>query len=270
MSVLTARQGTLAVVGLALALPLTTSACGGSGDAGGKADAGDPTPRAAATQAAEPKPRSSPSPSDADVDPNDFVREIDNPYLPLEPGTRLTYEGRGAEGAEEIVVEVTDETRKILGVTVTVVRDTVSRDGEVVEDTRDWFAQDREGNVWYFGEDSKELENGEVVSTEGSWEAGKDGARPGMVMKADPQVGDVYDQERAPGVAEDKGEVLSLDESVTVPYGSYDKVLKTKDTNPLEPDVVEHKFYAKGVGLLKEQEVKGGKDQAELVSVDRP
>ncbi|MDT0341214.1 hypothetical protein [Streptomyces litchfieldiae] len=204
------------------------------------------------------------------VDPEDFVDRIDNPFFPLEPGTRFRYEGATEEGDEVVEIEVTDEKKKILGVPTTVVHETVTRSGDLVEETRDWYAQDRAGNVWYFGEDTKEMKNGEVVSTEGSWRAGQDGAEPGIVMKARPQVGDKYAQENAPDVAEDRAEVLALDEKVKVPYGSFDDVLQTEDTNQLETDVVEHKFYGKGVGLLLERETEGGDDRLALTEVRRP
>jgi hypothetical protein len=207
-----------------------------------------------------------------EIDPAEFTTEIDNRYLPLVPGTRWVYEGEGDEGeSERIVVEVTGDTREVMGVTTVVVRDTVSVDGEVVEDTYDWYAQDSEGNVWYFGEDTAEYEDGEVVSTAGAWEAGVDGAQPGIVMEADPQVGDSYRQEYYAGEAEDMGEVVALDESVMVAFGSFDGVLVTRDTNPLEPEVVEHKVYAPGVGVVAEFEiVAAATAQAELVEFTRP
>jgi hypothetical protein len=144
------------------------------------------------------------------VDPNDFVETIDNSYLPLTPGSRWVYEGVEDGQVERVEVVVTEDRREVLGVSTIVVRDTVSEDGEVIEDTLDWFAQDREGNVWYFGEDSREFEDGEQISTEGSWEAGVDGALPGIVMLAQPQVGDAYRQEYDEGEAEDLGEVVGV------------------------------------------------------------
>lgn len=237
-------------------LALAATACGGQDEAADETDQTDQTHQATAQAAGQ------------DVDPDDFTDTIDNPYMPLKPGAVWHYEGTSEDGPEEDVVKVTDRHKEILGVSVVVVRDTVSRDGEVVEDTFDWFAQDREGNVWYFGEDSREYENGKVVSTEGSWEAGKDGAEPGIVMEADPQVGDTYQQEVAPGVAEDEAKVLSLTETVEVQTGSYEDVLKTRDSTPLEPDVVEHKYYAKDVGLIREEQVEGGSEEFELVRVE--
>ncbi|HUU85406.1 MAG TPA: hypothetical protein VM243_18050 [Phycisphaerae bacterium] len=199
------------------------------------------------------------------VDPADFVAVVDNPFFPLTPGTMRVYEGEKPDGLERVEVLVTDDTREILGVTCTVVRDTVALDGETIEDTFDWYAQDRDGNVWYFGEDSRELEDGQVVSTEGSWEGGVDGAQPGIVMPADPQIGDVFQQETAPGVAEDRGEVVSLTESVTVPFGSFDDCLQTRDFTPLDPGVNEFKFFCPGVGevLTREEEA-----DVELIGVE--
>ena len=158
-----------------------------------------------------------------------------------------------------------DETREVMGVEVRVVHDVVTEDGELVEDTYDWYAQDADGNVWYFGEDTKEFENGKVSTTAGSWEAGVDGAQPGVLVPAEPEVGQTYRQEYYAGEAEDAAAVLSLDEKVEVPFGSYDGVLMTKDFTPLEPDILEHKFYARGVGLVLALAISGGSDREELV-----
>ena len=201
------------------------------------------------------------------IRPDDFVESVDNPYMPLQPGTKLRYEGTSDGEKEETVVEVTDRTKDVMGVQTTVVRDRVYVDGELVEDTLDWFAQDSRGNVWYFGEESKDIEDGEVASTEGSWEAGVDGAHPGIVMLADPRIGDTYRQEFYEGEAEDAAKVIALDETVEVEAGSYEGVLVTEDWNPLEPNVLERKYYAKGVGLVQERLVEGGQEQLELVEI---
>jgi len=193
------------------------------------------------------------------IDPADFVLGVNNTYFPLVPGTTFVY-----EGAEHVEVHVTNSTRTVMGVVCVVVRDMVSEDGAVVEDTYDWYAQDVHGNVWYFGEDSKEYEDGEMVSTAGSWEAGVGGARPGIVMLAHPHVGLTYRQEYLKGEAEDMGTVLSLDAAVTVPAGTYSGALRTKDFTPLEPGVLEHKYYAPGVGLVLEEE---GTVRVELIEV---
>lgn len=200
------------------------------------------------------------------IDPADFVTTIDNPYFPLVPGTTYTYQGETEESIEEIKVFVTHETKNILGISCIVVRDTVTVDGELVEDTYDWYAQDEEGNIWYMGEDSKEYENGEVVSTEGSWEAGVDGAKPGIIWQADPQVGGSYRQEYYAGEAEDMAEVISLDESITVPYGTYNNTIQTQEWTPLEPNVLEYKYYASGVGMVLEVNPDTG-ERVELVDI---
>jgi hypothetical protein len=175
------------------------------------------------------------------------------------------YEGGKGEGNERTVVEVTRDTKTILGITAVVAHDTVTKDGNVKEDTFDWYAQDRQGNVWYLGEDTKEYENGAVVSTKGSWEAGVSGAQPGISMKARPKAGATYRQEYFKGQAEDFAQVLNTRESVTVRAGTYRDVLKTKDFTPLEPKLLEHKYYAPGVGVVQEVTVKGGSGRVELV-----
>jgi hypothetical protein len=200
-------------------------------------------------------------------DPGRFSTTIDNPYLPMEPGTRMVYRTTDGDEHGREVVRVTHRTRDVDGVTVRVVRYRAYVGGDLVEDTRDFYAQDRRGNVWYFGENTKTLENGKVTSTKGSWLAGVDGAMPGIVMEAQPKVGDSYAQENAPGVAEDRATVLSLDGHATVPYGSFGGLLKTKDFSPLEPSVVEHKKYLRGVGSILEKEVKGGQERLALVRV---
>jgi hypothetical protein len=199
--------------------------------------------------------------------PGDFTTKIDNPYMPLKPGTRQVYRETDAEGHElRVVVRVTRRTKRVAsGIRGRVVRDTVTEDGELVEDTFDWYAQDRKGNVWYLGERTTEYEDGKPVSTAGSFEDGVDGARRGIVMLARPRVGREYAQERAPGIAEDRARVLSRDEQVEVPAGHFRRVLMTRDWNPLEPKVNEYKFYAKGVGLVLALGVSGGGDREELL-----
>lgn len=201
------------------------------------------------------------------IDPANFVDKVVNPYFPLEPGTTYIYEGNTDEGFEHTEDFVTHETRAVMGVTCIVVRDRVSVDGELVEETFDWYAQDKDGNVWYFGEDSKEYKGEQVVSTEGSWEAGVDGAEPGIIMKAHPQKGDSYRQEYYKGEAEDMAEVISLSESTSVPYGSFDNLLVTKEWTPLEPGIAENKYYASGIGLILEETVEGGSGRTELIDM---
>jgi len=205
-----------------------------------------------------------------EIDPDNFVSEVNNPYFPLPPGTTFIYRGEKDGAPTRDVMTVTQETKEILGVTTTVVYHLSYEDGVLVEETFDWFVQDVDGNVWYFGEDTKELdENGNVISTEGSWEAGVDGAQAGIIMLADPKKGDRYQQELAPGVAEDMAQVLGFEESLCVRYGCFEHVLVTKEWSPLEKGVVEHKYYAKVVGFIFGVMVKGGEEQTELVRVRR-
>jgi hypothetical protein len=197
----------------------------------------------------------------ANLDAGDFVDRIDNPYWPMAPGSKWVYR----EDGQRVEVTVTGQMKEILGIRATVVHDVVTEDGEVVEDTHDWYAQDADGNVWYLGEDTKEFEDGEVKSTEGSWEAGVDGAEAGILLPGEPEVGMTYRQEYDEGEAEDVGEILSLDEWVEVPPGRYRNVLMTKDYTPLEPEVLEHKFYAKGVGPVLVVAISGGSGREELL-----
>src|SRR5262249_40908562 len=155
------------------------------------------------------------------------------------------YEGVKDQSTVRDVFEVTQRTKLIMGVKCTEILDRVYVDGALEEDTLDWFAQDTAGNVWYFGEDTKELDPaGNVISTEGSWQAGVQGALPGIVMEAEPSVGDTYNQELAPGVAEDMATVLALNKTVKVPFGTFRDCLETKEFTPLEPGQFEDKYYA--------------------------
>jgi hypothetical protein len=238
---------------------ITLAACGGDGSPEGGAARSDSQTSTTAVIDVGDGGRYEP-----DVDPADFGGPIDNPYLPLLPGSRWVYEGTSDDEHERIEVVVTDERRQVMGIDVVVVRDTVTVDGEMVEDTHDWFAQDRDGNVWYLGEDSKEYESGQVSSAAGSWEAGVDGALPGIVMPASPTVGQAYRQEFYRGEAEDLAEVLRLDGSETVAGQDYEGLLVTEEWNPLEPDAVEEKSYAPGIGLVLEVVTAGGEGRVEL------
>lgn len=203
------------------------------------------------------------------LDPAGFTADITHPYWPMTPGTQWTYRERDGMGGElQVTVTATDRTRMIAnGITARVVRDTVRDDDAIVEDTFDWYAQDATGNVWYLGEDTAEFENGRVSSTEGSFEAGVDGALPGILLPADPQPGLAYRQEYYRGEAEDNGEVLSTAEMAEVPYGRFTGVLLTKDTITIEPTVQQLKMYAEGVGPVLVLGVSGGSEREELLSV---
>jgi hypothetical protein len=202
-----------------------------------------------------------------DLDPADFTTDIDNRYWPMAPGSRWTYREIDEEGNEvTVVVTVSSETKDIAnGVTARVVRDTVTQDGELIEDTFDWYAQDADGNIWYLGEETAEFEDGEVSSTAGSFEAGVDAALPGIIMPADPRDGMRYRQEYYEGEAEDNGEILSTEEQAEVAFGHFENVLLTKDTITIEPDVLEYKLYAPDVGPVLVFGVSGGGGREELV-----
>ena len=200
------------------------------------------------------------------INPEDFVDIVDNQYFPLTPGATYKYMGETEDGMEEIVVTVTDDTKEILGVTCTVVRDTVTVDGELAEDTFDYYAQDKLGNVWYFGEETFEFEDGVAINSAGAWEAGVDGAQPGIIMEADPKLADSYRQEFLEGEAEDMADVVSLGVAVEIPFGSFSNCLQTFDWTPLDPEALEYKFYASGVGLVKEFNLANG-ETLELVEI---
>lgn len=194
------------------------------------------------------------------INPTDFTTEINNKYLTFTPGTKFIYEGETEEGTERIEVYVTNEKKKVMGVNTLVVWDRVWLNDELIEDTNDWFAQDKYGNVWYFGEDSKELIDWKVISTDGSWEAGIDGAKPGIIMRSNPIVGESYRQEYYQGEAEDMAEVISLGVKVKVKYSSFSNCLQTKEWNPLEPGDDEYKYYCPEVrGLVYEVGIEDGK-----------
>jgi hypothetical protein len=205
------------------------------------------------------------------LDPSDFTTRIDNPYWPMRPGARWEYRETDSTGARQrVVVTVTHRVKRIAnGVVARVVHDRLTEDGTVVEDTYDWYAQDKAGNIWYLGERTKEFENGAVVSTEGSFEGGVDGAQAGVIMPAHPRVGLAYRQEYYPGHAADRARVVSLHEQAEVPLGHYRDVLMTREVNPLEPKALEFKFYARGVGPVLAVSVSGGSDREELVRYRR-
>ena len=207
------------------------------------------------------------------LDPATFTTRIDSPWWPMRPGSRWVYRETDPEGTRQrVVVTVSRQTKRIAnGVTARVVHDVVTEDDEPVEVTEDWYAQDACGNLWYLGEDTREYENGKVSSREGSWEAGVDGAQPGVIMPAKPRPGMRYRQEHYAGHAEDRASILSRAEQVEVPYGFFGKgrIVMTRDVNPLEPKVLEFKFYARGVGPVLSVSVSGGSDREDLVRYTR-
>ena len=240
-------------VALAAVGALAVSGCGGA--------AGAPREGAALPRGSE----------SVTLDPADFTVDITNRYWPMRPGDQwISSETDGKGDVLRVEVTVEDATYTVAaGIEARVVHDVVSRDGAVVEDTLDWYAQDADGNLWYLGEQTAEYESGQVASTEGSWEAGVDGAQPGIAVPADPRPGLTYRQEYLAGEAEDQGTVLSTTEQVGVPTGIYTGALLTRDTTALEPDLVELKFYVPGIGPVLTLESSGGSGREELIRSSR-
>ena len=201
------------------------------------------------------------------IDPANFVSTVDNRYFPLEPGTGFHYRGVKGAAAQTDDMIVTRAVKTVLGVRCTVVRDTVSEHGKPLERTFDWYAQDKKGNVWYMGEDSLELKNGRFVRASDSWQAGVNGAKPGIIMPADPRPNQVYRQEYyPPGGALDQARVLGIGRMLHVPAGSFRRPLVTIEWSPVEPQY-EKKYYVAGLGEVMEQVVQGGHEQFQLVNV---
>jgi hypothetical protein len=203
--------------------------------------------------------------------PSQFVRHVDNAWFPLVPGTKYVYRGVKDGKPSRDVVVVTHATRTILGVRATAVGDDLYLAGRLAERTTDWYAQDRAGNVWYLGEATAELDRaGHVTTREGSWVAGLNGARPGIYMPAVPAIGATGRQEYLKGHAEDHFRVVSLGARVSTPRLRSTTALLTEEWTPLEPGVLDHKFYVRGVGTVLEETVKGGDERNALVSVEFP
>jgi hypothetical protein len=216
------------------------------------------------------RPSGDPAGYEVDIAPSDFVEEIDHPYFPLVPGTIFRLRGVTEDGIENETIKVTHRTKMVMGVRTTVVKDVMRTNGEISELTYDWYAQDREGNVWYFGEDTAEYNNGRLLNRHGAWEAGIDGALPGIIMNADPQVTDSHRQEYYKGEAEDMFWVVATGGSEKVPFGQFDDVVTTLEWTPLEPNIVVEKRYAPGIGLLSERALSGGKENVRLLEVSEP
>jgi hypothetical protein len=199
--------------------------------------------------------------------PSDFARAVDNPWFPLRPGAVFVYRGVKDGKPSRDVVRVTGSVRLIQSVRCTAVSDRLYVGGLLAERTTDWYAQDRAGTVWYFGEATEELDrSGRVKSREGSWLAGRDGARAGVFMPAHPKIGQIFRQEYLKGHAEDHFAILSLRASVSTPAVTSKRALLTKEWTPIEPGVLDHKLYVRGVGLVDERTVKGGDERNTLVS----
>ena len=238
-----------------------TAGCGRGGSSSGTQAAGGTSSGAAPAalpQGSEPFP----------LDPATLTTEIDNPYWPMKPGSQWVFRETDAEGTvSRVVVTVLDKTKMIAnGVEARIVHDQVTEGGQITEDTYDWYAQDADGNLWYLGEDTTTYEKGKPKTTEGSWEAGVDGALPGIIMPASPQVGMTYREEYYKGHAEDGASIISTDALAKVPYGRFEDGVQTRNFSAIEPDVIEEKIYAQGVGVVLEITVSGGSDRDELLS----
>jgi len=237
------------VVGLAL----VAAACGSSGQSTSSLPTGSTPVTATAPDAA-----------------NFDGHVVDNRWFPLVPGMTWEYRGvKDGQPSREIMV-ATSQTKTIQGVPCTVVSDKLYLSGALEERTLDYYAQDKDGNVWYFGEDTAELKpDGSVKSTEGTWLSGRDGAEAGIFMPADPQVGQSFRQEYYKGQAEDHFRILSLSEQVKTPGSTSDQAMLTMEWTPLEPNVVDHKYYVQGIGTVLEQTAKGPLERNTLVSVHK-
>jgi hypothetical protein len=200
-------------------------------------------------------------------DPANFVAVIDNPYFPLPVGRTLVYEGTKDGQTQTDTVTITGQTKVILGVTATVVSDVSTHNGALLEKTFDWYAQDKQGNVWYLGEDTTAFLPHGKTDTTGSWQAGVRGAIPGIVMEANPQVPDAYRQEYLAGSAEDTAWVVEVGGTVTVPYGKLRNVLTTLEATQVEPGSYDRKVYAPGIGIVLEEALTGEPEKAQLVSI---
>jgi hypothetical protein len=200
--------------------------------------------------------------------PSQFSKTIDNPFFPLPAGRTLLYRGVEDGKRELDRMHVTSRTKKIEGITAAVVTDDVYEPiGKLAEKTFDYYAQDDRGNVWYLGEDTREFLSGGKVDTSGSWLAGRNGAKPGLIMEAVPRVSDGYRQECRSGEAEDLAWVVGRDGSKTVPYGTFHHVLRSLEFSPLEPAIVDPKLYGRGVGAIAERQLSGGHETLALVHV---
>jgi len=253
----TKRAGAAAAA-IAVLLP-ALAGCGGSSGGG--------TTQAAAQPGTSTLPQSS---EPSNLDPADFTTQIDNPYWPMPVGARWHVHVSNPQGESlQETITVTNKTKRIAdGVTARVVHDVVYTNGKPTEITDDWYAQDKNGNIWYFGENTASIQNGKK-DTSGSFEAGRNGADAGIAMAAQPAVGLTYREEYYKGHAEDRTKVLALDQQVQAPAGHFTGAILTDDTSPIEPDVSEYKLYAKGVGPVVAVSVSGESEREDLISYSR-
>jgi hypothetical protein len=260
----------LAMAGLAVAAPAVAGLATGATAAGAPAPASyDTGPSSPGCE--QPGPYDLPQGDEpVELDPADFSARIDHPFWPMRPGTVWHYVERSGGTVEKVTVTVTDRTRLVAGIRARVVHDVARVDGQVTEATFDWYSQDSGGSIWYLGEDTAEYEDGVVVSTAGSWEHGTDGGQAGVILPAAPRPGCSYREEFLPDEAQDEAMILSRSETLETPTGIHRHVVHTANTTPLEPTLLENKFYARGVGPVLEVTLSPHWSRAELVRVDRP
>ncbi len=247
------RRVASALAALTVAVSVSASAAPGSGAAAGARDRCGRLP--SGSEAVR-------------LDPADFTTRIDHPYWPMRPGTVWHLVEKGGGETQRVTITVTRRTTRIDGITARVVHDVVRSAGRVVEDTLDWYAQDSRGNLWYLGEDTHAYDEDGTVSTEGSWRHGVDGAYAGVLLPARPRPGCGYREEYRRGVAEDRALVLARSEAAQVPAGLFRRLLHTANTTPLEPTLLENKFYARGVGPVLEVDLSPSFSRAVLVRVE--
>lgn len=252
----------VAVLGASVLAAPVLAACNSSGNNKSETDANAgkttvPAPTAPASTKYNPK-----------IQPADFTNKITNRFFHVTPGTTVIMKGTKDGTPQTHTTHITTKVRRIMGVPCLVIKDVVTDPTGVVEIAYDWYSQDNKGNVWYFGESTSDYANGVVTSTKGSWEAGVDNAKPGIVMHANPKPGPEYYQEFRPGIAEDKGKVLSIHETVKTPKRTYQNAVRIRDTNPLDPTLVANKWYVSGIGVVKSTRVGSSHtEQSTLVSV---
>jgi hypothetical protein len=205
-----------------------------------------------------------PTPAAEEIDPADFQAEVTNPYFAQPVGLSRAFEGEEDGVLIRVEETVLEETETVAGVETTILEVNEYEDGELVEHTLDYYAQHVDGSVYYFGEDVDNYEDGEVVDHDGTWHAGEDGALPGLYMPANPEVGQQFEQERAPGIAEDESEIVEVGLAVETAAGSFEDCIKTEDYAPLD-DATEHKYYCPDVGLVREESEEG--DLLDLVEI---
>ncbi len=191
-----------------------------------------------------------------DLDACEFSTVGANSYFILEPGYNAILESQGGSDDSQLVITVLDETEMVNGIETRVVEERETEDGELTEISKNYFAIcNPTSDVFYFGEDVDMYQDGQVVNHEGSWLAGTDNAKPGLIMPGSVEVGMKYYQEIAPGIAEDRAEIIDVNDKISIPAGDFEEVLKIEESNPLEPGIKELKYYVPQIGLVQDEDL---------------